>query len=271
MKIQELAIAVIFTFVLVRVLDYLVAPPLEMNVVRIRDREAAPARRSASEVAAAQRAAVASIVAEHQPPPHAAAVEAPPATAAARSVAAATPPFIVIGFPIGIDKRNSDRRALLRELWVSEYPNIGRTVRAEFVVGLLTYQGDGHDDATLDALAAEHERYGDLALVNAREPTRDPYRGDPKCTGEKIVSWFQQVVVVHRGTQFFVKADWDTWIHTTRLEVNLRLLCDEEVQDNAAEPTAGLLRLRLERSAPPPLPPKPPPAAAPSRGPSSMH
>jgi hypothetical protein len=163
-------------------------------------------------------------VAEHQPPPHAAAVEAPPATAAARSVAAATPPFIVIGFPIGIDKRNSDRRALLRELWVSEYPNIGRTVRAEFVVGLLTYQGDGHDDATLDALAAEHERYGDLALVNAREPTRDPYRGDPKCTGEKLVAWFQRVIVVHRRARFVVKADWDTWIHTTRLEVNLRAL-----------------------------------------------
>jgi len=67
-------------------------------------------------------------------------------------------------------------------------------------------------------------QWGDLALVNAREATRDPYRGDPKCTGEKIVAWFQQVVVIHRGTRFFIKADWDTWIHTTRLEANLRLL-----------------------------------------------
>ena len=58
-----------------------------------------------------------------------------------------------------------------------------------------------------------------MALVNAREATRDPYRGDPKCTGEKLVAWFQQVVVTHRGTRYFVKADWDTWIHTTRLEV----------------------------------------------------
>ena len=121
----------------------------------------------------------------------------------------------MIGFPIGIDKRNSDRRALLRELWVSEYPNIGRTVRAEFVVGLLTYQGDGHDDATLDALAAEHERYGDLALVNAREPTRDPYRGDPKCTGEKLVAWFQRVIVVHRRARFVVN-------HTAKSAYELR-------------------------------------------------
>ena len=31
-------------------------------------------------------------------------------------------------------------------------------------------------------------------------------------------------VVVHRGTRFFIKAVWDTWIHTTRLERNLRSL-----------------------------------------------
>ena len=29
---------------------------------------------------------------------------------------------------------------------------------------------------------------------------------------------------MHRGTRFFIKADWDSWIHTTRLEVNLRAL-----------------------------------------------
>ena len=62
---------------------------------------------------------------------------APPATPAGGY-------FIVIGFPIGIDERNCDRRALLREL-VPEYDNIGKTVRVEFVIGLLTYQGDGHE------------------------------------------------------------------------------------------------------------------------------
>ena len=152
------------------------------------------------------------------------------ATAAPAPATAATlgttkqPYFIVIGFPIGIDDRNYKRRALLRELWYPEYPNIGKTVRVEFVVGLLTYQGDGHEALIINQLHDEHDRYGDMALVNAREATRDPYRGDPKCTGEKIVAWFQQVVVVHRGTRYFLKADWDTWIHTTRLEVNLRML-----------------------------------------------
>jgi hypothetical protein len=116
------------------------------------------------------------------------------------------PYFIVIGFPIGIDKRNYDRRQLLRAMWYPEYPNLGKTVRSEFVVGLLTYQGDGHAAAILDQMHEEHDAYGDMAFVNAREATRDPYRGDPKCTGEKIVAWFQQVVVAHRGTQFFCEA-----------------------------------------------------------------
>ena len=60
--------------------------------------------------------------------------------------------FIVIGFPIGIDERNRDRRALLRELWYPEYDNIGKTVRVEFVIGLLTYQGDGHEDRIVNEL-----------------------------------------------------------------------------------------------------------------------
>ena len=136
------------------------------------------------------------------------------------------PYLAVIGFPVGIDSRNRDRRALLRELWVPEYPNLGPsgTIRHEFLIGLLTYQGQGHDEDTLNELHAEHAQYGDLALVNAREATRDPYRGDPKCTGEKILAWFQRVVVEHRGTRYFLKADWDTWVHTVRLEHNLNAL-----------------------------------------------
>ena len=71
--------------------------------------------------------------------PTAARSPCPAATAAAagRSLVLATPAggyFIVIGFPIGIDERNCDRRAR-RELWYPEYDNIGKTVRVEFVIG----------------------------------------------------------------------------------------------------------------------------------------
>ena len=59
---------------------------------------------------------------------------------------------------------------LLRELWYPEYANLGPRglIRAEFMIGLLTYQGDGHDAATVAQLHDEHVTYGDLALVNAR-------------------------------------------------------------------------------------------------------
>ena len=33
-----------------------------------------------------------------------------------------------------------------------------------------------------------------------------------------------QVVVRYRRTKYVIKADWDTWIHTTRLEANLRAM-----------------------------------------------
>lgn len=132
--------------------------------------------------------------------------------------------FIVIGMPVGVNERNRNRRNLLRKLWISEYPNIGKTVRAEFIVGLQTYQGDGHDAETIQGLYEEHSKYGDLSMVNAREATTDPYRGDPKNTGEKLVAWMRLVVVMYANTAFFVKADWDSWIHTVRLEFNLRHL-----------------------------------------------
>ena len=163
------------------------------------------------------------------PLPRPAAIDAAAAlsSSSAASAADASEYFIVIGFPVGIDQRNTERRQLLRDMWMTEYPNIGRTVRAEFLIGLLTYHAEGHDDKTVASLHREQRRYGDLALLNAREATRDPHRGDPKCTGEKIVAWFQRCTVLYASTKFFIKADWDTWIHAGRLEYNFRLLAAE--------------------------------------------
>ena len=203
MRSGQLAIVALSTFALTRWLDTFVLSGRPVQ------REPAQA-----DLLAGARRQIAEPADEPAPvavPTRPAAVSAAAATAAASAVApAAVAPkeayFIVIGFPIGIDKRNYDRRQLLRAMWYPEYPNLGKTVRSEFVVGLLTYQGDGHAAAILDQMHEEHDAYGDMAFVNAREATRDPYRGDPKCTGEKIVAWFQQVVVAHRGTQFFCEA-----------------------------------------------------------------
>ena len=229
MRSAQLAVVALSTFALTRWFDTIALSgrpvqrePVEVDLLlgQARSESKAGARRQIAEAVPAEPAAVAVPTRSVVPQPW-------PASASAVEPAAVAPKtayFIVIGFPIGIDKRNYDRRQLLRAMWYPEYPNLGKTVRSEFVVGLLTYQGDGHTAGVLEQLHTEHDAHGDMALVNAREATRDPYRGDPKCTGEKLVAWFQQVVVTHRGTAYFIKADWDTWIHTARLEVNLRLL-----------------------------------------------
>lgn len=207
------AFVVLATFGVTRLVDHLAAPPntaLPHHTVAVREQPCPQAnnRFGGDRVAAAA------------PPHEAAAVAEPPrpSRGGRRTTSASQPYLAVIGFPIGIDERNTNRRALLRELWFPEYPNLGPggSIRAEFVIGLLSFQGDGHDEVTIEQLHSEHRQYGDLSLVNAREATRDPYRGDPKNTGEKILAWFQRVVVEYRGTRFFLKADWDTWIHTTR-------------------------------------------------------
>ena len=272
MRPLQLALVAITTFVFTRLIDHLVVP---------------------RETSLSSRAALGATQLQPQQAPQRP-CPTTEQTAAAMTSRSVTPPaavsqrtrrephFAVIGFPVGIDERNRARRDLLRELWYPEYDNLGPEgrVRCEFIIGLLTYQGDGHEESVVTQLHSEHVAHGDLALVNAREATRDPYRGDPKCTGEKILAWFQQVVVVHRGTRFFIKAgavalqaarryhyqpipaivsplpcsradctphahaatccvrrchcltcrrlccrsDWDSWIHTVRLEVNLQAL-----------------------------------------------
>ena len=228
MRVAELAGVALCTFALTRLLDGLAGPPQpalasHASVRVLEERGPAVQPRVPAAVAAAPLAEAAASAVAPATSGTAAAMTSDTA-AAARGTARVTDYFIVIGLPIGVNERNRNRRDLMRRLWISEYPNIGKTVRAEFIVGLQTYQGDGHDEQTLRGLYEEHAKYGDLAMVNAREATTDPYRGDPKNTGEKLVAWMRLAVMMYARTPYFVKADWDSWIHTTRLEHNLRRL-----------------------------------------------
>ena len=155
----HLSLACLATFALTRLLDRFGAAPPRASSAGLEP--AAAAAPHASAFAAARRLRRDEALAPRADPPPVTAAAATP-TAAPLAVPGsdgrragggkfappATPAggyFIVIGFPIGIDERNRDRRALLRELWYPEYDNIGKTVRVEFVIGLLTYQGDGHE------------------------------------------------------------------------------------------------------------------------------
>ena len=138
--------------------------------------------------------------------------------------AASMPYFIMIGTPSGVDQRNRERRMILRDLWFTEYANIGRTLGAEFLMSLITAQGEAQPELIAKQLHAEQRQHGDMVLLHAREPTSDPNRRHPVNSGEKVLAWFRYAVVQHYGTRFFIKADWDTWVHATKLEFNLRLL-----------------------------------------------
>jgi hypothetical protein len=224
-RLGSLLSVAVCTFVLTRLLDVYIAPAPSLSGPNVHSLEQRISERPAtghSSTEGAGRGLLGSAEAEVLDVSVARPTMAVPASAtsnaafpAATSVPTSTDFFIVIGLPIGIDKNNRDRRYLLRRMWMAEYPNIGKTVRVEFVIGLVTYQGDGHDEATLSGLYSEHSRFGDIAFVNAREATRDPYRGDPKCTGEKMVAWFCHVVAVHGNTPYFVKVGPrpDTWTH----------------------------------------------------------
>ena len=157
----HLSLACLATFALTRLLDRFGAAPPRASSAGLEP--AAAAAPHASAFAAARRLRRDEALAPRADQPPVTAAAATPTAAplavpsgdgrragAGKFAPPATPAggyFIVIGFPIGIDERNRDRRALLRELWYPEYDNIGKTVRVEFVIGLLTYQGDGHEDA----------------------------------------------------------------------------------------------------------------------------
>ena len=162
--------------------------------------------------------------AQSPPPPPA---ESSPATAsspATVSTIPAEPYFIVIGMPSGVDQRNRERRTIMRDLWFPEYSNIGKTLWAEFLISLLTARGEAQPPEVAKQLHGELQQHRDMVLLDAREPTSDPNRRHPVNSGEKVLAWFRYAVVQHYGTRFFIKADWDTWVHATKLEFNLRLL-----------------------------------------------
>ena len=190
-----------------------------------------------AEVRAERRQVASSVQAEAAGGSSAAAPKATPAaplepqhraeSSQARAAPAGSPKepyFIVIGTPSGTDRRNVERRMILRELWFTEYDNLGKTVRAEFLMSLMTAQGEAQPEAVAKRLHEELNTYGDMVLLHAREPTSDPNRRHPVNSGEKVLAWFRYAVVQHYGTRFFIKADWDTWVHATKLEFNLRLL-----------------------------------------------
>ena len=136
-------------------------------------------------------------------------------------------PFVVLG--VATTPKNTGHRSWIRSTWMT-LPNVGTGVHAVFLIGLLTPTATAHPPATRQQLRAEQAEFGDLLLLNARE-TKPP--------GEKMIGFFRWCATSFgsstsmggRGsdpnamaTRYCVKTDDDTYVHTVRLELNLRAL-----------------------------------------------
>lgn len=124
-------------------------------------------------------------------------------------------PYVVLG--VANAPKNSGHRQWIRATWMG-LPNVnaaGRAggVRAFFMVGMLRPDGTAHPRADREALWRESRTRGDMVLLNARE-TKPP--------GEKMIAFFRYCVAAHAFASFCVKTDDDTYVHTVRLEANLR-------------------------------------------------
>ena len=150
------------------------------------------------------------------------------AVAPARPSKAAAEPYLVIG--VATAPKNRGHRDWIRETWMT-LPNVaeGSTV-AFFLVGLLNSGGTVHDAPTRLALHAEQTSHGDLQVLNVRE-TKPP--------GEKMIGFFRLCVAAYARARWCVKTDDDTYVHTVRLELNLKLLWERQSEGGKDAPPRG--------------------------------
>ena len=89
-------------------------------------------------------------------------------------------PFAVIG--VATSPKNTGHRSWIRATWMT-LPNVrAGSVRAVFLLGVLSPHGVAHPSATRRALRREQRKHRDMLLLNARE-TKPP--------GEKMIGFFR--------------------------------------------------------------------------------
>ena len=153
------------------------------------------------------------------------------------------PPFVVLG--IATSPYNTGHRTWIRATYLT-LPNVQHSVHAVFLLGVLTSQGTAHPTHVRAAFRAEQAAHKDILFLNARE-TKPP--------GEKMIAFFRWCTTAYGTidggvagstlsggegagaprdrTAFCVKTDDDAYVHTVRLEVNLRALWMKEALTQA--------------------------------------
>ena len=142
----------------------------------------------------------------------------------AGTAAAASDYYFILG--VATAPKNAGHRSWIRETWMT-LPNVQRSMRAFFLIGSLASDGTVHPERVRRELATEQAVHGDIEFLNARE-TKPP--------GEKMIGFFRLCVMRYPDAKFCVKTDDDAYVHTVRLEHNLRALLDGKTNVPVAPP-----------------------------------
>jgi hypothetical protein len=111
-----------------------------------------------------------------------------------------------------------DRRRWIRETWLT-YPNVGKTTDVKFVVAMRRSDLSSIPAQMADELATEQQQHRDLLMLE-----KVPERKSP-CL--KTMAWYRWAVGHYADVTFIAKTDDDAYVHTPKLELNMRPFASE--------------------------------------------
>ena len=127
--------------------------------------------------------------------------------------------FMALGVVSNVMWQNSfDRRRWIRETWLT-YPNVGKTTDVKFVVAMRRSDLSAIPAQIANELTAEQQQHGDLLVLE-----KVPERKSP-CL--KTIAWYRWAVSHYSDVTFIAKTDDDAYVHTPKLELNMRLFAKE--------------------------------------------
>lgn len=128
-------------------------------------------------------------------------------------------PFMVLGVVSNVQWGNSfNRRRWIRETW-KQYSNVGSTVKVIFVVALLQADLKPASPKLVSMLRAEAAEHGDMLILEDVPERKSP------CL--KTMAWFRHAAATYPHATFLAKTDDDAFVHTIKLEHNMRRFAHE--------------------------------------------
>ena len=136
------------------------------------------------------------------------------------STAANPAPFIALGIvsncmwpPPPQIEQQANRRKWIRETFLT-YPNVGKSMPAKFIVGMLQSNLKKLPPELEAQVRGEARAHDDMLLLETVPERKSP------CL--KTMAWYRYAVHAFPRATFIAKTDDDAYVHTVKLEVNMR-------------------------------------------------